>query len=48
MRLLISSQVHVTYNDSNSIMTDKESGAERVDPEKPVKHNSNFGLGSNV
>ncbi|GJC92583.1 hypothetical protein ColKHC_01409 [Colletotrichum higginsianum] len=46
--IIRTTNVHVTYNDSNSIMTDKESGAERVDPEKPVRHNSNFGLGSNV
>ncbi|GKT83769.1 CFEM domain-containing protein [Colletotrichum tofieldiae] len=41
-------QVQVTYNDSNSFTTDKESGTEHVDAEKPVKRNSKFGLGSNV
>ncbi|WYZ35089.1 hypothetical protein EsH8_I_001365 [Colletotrichum jinshuiense] len=38
--------VEITYNDSQSVVTDKESGTERIDSETPVRRNSKFGLGS--
>ncbi|GJC80353.1 satratoxin biosynthesis SC1 cluster protein 4 [Colletotrichum liriopes] len=46
--IIRTTNVQVTYNDSNSFTTDKESGTEHVDAVKPVKRNSKFGLGSNV
>ncbi|KZL81294.1 cfem domain-containing protein [Colletotrichum incanum] len=46
--IIRTTNVQVTYNDPNSFMTDKESGTENVDAEKPVRRNSKFGLGSNV
>lgn len=37
-------KVHVSYDDS--VMTDKDSGREQLNSEKPVRRNSKFGVGS--
>ncbi|KAI8287068.1 hypothetical protein K4K60_012929 [Colletotrichum sp. SAR11_57] len=48
--IMRTTNVQVTYNDSNSVMMDKdgESGRERLESEKPMRRNSKFGVGSGV
>ncbi|KAK1482094.1 hypothetical protein CCUS01_15844 [Colletotrichum cuscutae] len=42
--IIKTTNVHVSYDDS--VMTDKDSGREQLNSEKPVRRNSKFGVGS--
>ncbi|KAF9871502.1 hypothetical protein CkaCkLH20_11149 [Colletotrichum karsti] len=42
--IMRTTNVQVTYNDSQSVMTDKESGHAVMNSDKPVRSNSKFGL----